>query len=274
MFSAILMAAALAASSSAALDCRDARAVQAAWQDLAQTYDGKDKPAARAKADGIIAACGQARATWLPRIIRADIALGEQDFAGAYAAIEPVPAYGQGANGSYAAYLRLRALAGLKREAEFAETRQGLVSAAAEALTNRRGAIRGREIERFQTSFGEVRAFQANLTQGQFVRSYVFLITPKAPLELPQSVMLTSNQMVNQIAARQKAPAPSFVDAYDCGGHTTITMLPKTPDYAALKKVVIDFYEGRAAATSSTRPNGQVVCANPAFVTPGLDVMG
>lgn len=269
-----VLAAATVALAPADLECRDPAAVQAAWRPGIVAFEAGDLNGAKANVESILARCGEVQTTWFPRIMRAELAIREQDHEGALRVLEPVPKPAPAPIGSYSSHIALRALAALKREAEFLRVRHDLIAASAAALTRRSGPIKGRLVERFSTTAGEVQAIDAEFSQGAMLRRRVFLVTPKDPLAPPATVMLTSNLTINRMAASAGRPKPLFVDGYDCGGHTTVAILSEAPSDEALKKTVVDYLEGRASPVSSSRPSAVPVCVNHPFVTPGLDTVG
>ena len=252
------------------LNCLDPAAMQQAWNPGIQAFERGDMAAAKANTDALIAVCPDAETAWHPRVMRSLIAVREGDFAGAAKVLAPVPGIAPNPIGAYPSFIALRAYAGLKDQAAFAEVRRKLVAASAHALTDPAGEIKGRAVETFTTRAGDIQAFETAFQQGRFGRRYVFLFIPSEAFAPPASLMLSTDPAADEVARQTGGTPMLFLDQYSCGGHATVAMLPKAPSYPALKALVVDAVEGRAKPLSSSTGPSDGVCINPQFVAPGL----
>jgi hypothetical protein len=248
-----------------AIDCTQLPTVSAAVSRASGVYQGGNPAGALQIVDAVIAQCGATPVTWPPRILGALIALAINEHDRGLALLEPVPREGEGWVSTHAAYARLRLLQAEGDAATFGRERQILVQSAVAALTGAR--IHGRLQEAFSESGAQVWAVEATLDQDSFLRHWEFLIIPAAPLEMPRSIMISSDRVADELG-----DAALFIDGYDCESHTTLQVIPARPQpqYAAIKAVVVAALRGQAHAVSGMHPGDSGICAWPAFVTPGL----
>ena len=139
--------AALAAASAisvSGLNCASRADIQAAWDPAIAAYQAGDRAKAKALTDDIIAACGHSPNADYPRLMRADIAIGEGDNDGALAALGATARPAPAPVGPYSSFVALRAWAAKKDAAAFARERDGLMAASAKALGDPAGPAKGR----------------------------------------------------------------------------------------------------------------------------------
>lgn len=247
----------------ATLNCADPAEVMEAWRPGIEAFQADDLAKARTVTDGIIAACGDGPVTHFPRVMRAEIALLDEDPQGALAALAAVPRPAPPPIGAYPSFLALRAQFALKDAESFAQERGRLLEATVRALTDPSGRFKGRLLETFDVENTRVTAIEADFANGPFRRRFVFLLASDEPFASPRSIMLTSNPMADTLGG----PKVLFLDEYDCAGHVTLEMLDRKPSYKTLKAKVTARLRGKLEPTSGTQGGA---CAFTDYIAPGF----
>lgn len=248
------------------LDCGDEPVIGALWTRASSAFDAGQYATAAASADRIITACGTGPASWHPRVMRALIATRDGDGRRALQLLRPVPRPGPAPIGAYSSWVALRAHQAAKDEAGFIRERDGLMAAAARAVS----VSGGRERERFTVGADRVTALDAELPVGRLRSRRLFLVTPGDRAADPRAIYLTTGEDV--LGSGQPA---WFLDEYRCDGRSTLKYFdasPAGPDYAEVRRLVSQRLEGRLEPTSgSAFPSGLSACMFPDLVAPGLD---
>lgn len=250
----------------ASLNCADQDALRQAWAPAVQAFTAHDLAAAQDRADAMIAACPSPQHSGPPRVMRAAIAFDAQDYDGALRALEPLPRPGASSLGSMASFIALRSWAGKKDADGFARERQALTAGVEARLTDPKGAIRAKVVDRFVVGETEVTAIEGDYATGAFTRHTTFLLQPRGPFETPRTVMLTTSP-AGALAGGGKV---YFLDEYSCSRHVTLEIIPgKKPGYRALRAKVEDLLsDQRKGGVSATEAGGQI-CAFSNYLAPG-----
>jgi hypothetical protein len=231
----------------------------------------QDWTGAKARFEAVIANCGVSPASQPARILRAELAWRDKDYAGVLAWLKDTPRVGPSRLNLTASMLAMRADREVGDKAAFARERSALEAAEAHAL-----ASGGEVLGSFDVDGTRVSAYRVNLAQGSFQRLIAFTVSPADPLALPESLMLTDDRAARAVVkqvGKGGEQAPYFLDAYTCFGHVTVKMVPgagdQPPGYDTLKPLVIDYLKARSGASSQAAPT-DVACAWPQYVAPGL----
>ena len=145
-----------------------------------------------------------------------------------------------------------------------------MAQASASALTAPEGFVRGKELGHFTTALGEAQAFETDLRQGGFTRTFVVLIRPSQAGHDAVSVMLTSDAEVGRIARAKGKTPPLFLDLYTCTRHVTLGLLDHRPAYEEFRDLVISKLADPTSGISSTEAHGGSGCPFGDFVFPGI----
>jgi len=241
------------------------------WKLAIAGYTSDKFDEAQGKIDLIIAACGEERPSYHPRVMAAELALKRKDAAAAANFLAPVPQPGPKPIGAYSSWLAMKAYTLLKDDAKLTDTRDRLVAAVDAALTAPGNAAKAQKVESWETPDARVTAYSLDLTQGVFLRRYYFLIVPKAALP-PTSIMVTNDLMIADLEKNRKAPLA--VDAYQCGMHSTLDWLDgdkpgrdSNVSYATAKASVTKALSGQGRVVSSLDAGGDG-CGFADFITP------
>lgn len=247
------------------LTCEDRAVTALLWAEAARAFDAGRYASAALASDRIIAVCGEAEPSWHPRVMRALIAVQDGEARRALQLLRPVPRPAPRPIGAYSSWVAMRAHAAAKDASGFARERGALMSAAERALAGRGGTER----ERFTAGEHGVVALNAVVPLGPLVSRHVFLVTPRDPRADPRAIYLTTGED----ALGSGRPA-WFLDEYRCNGRSTLRYFPASaagPDYAEVRRLVVDRLEGRLAATSASAfRTGLSACMFPDQVAPGL----
>ncbi len=237
----------------------------------------KQHDAAAAKADlAPVAACPTTSyPAFAAHVFRAGLAVDEQDWPTAQAALAGVGIHPEVPLSGRAAFLRLRADQGVQDAAAFTRDREAVVAA-----NDARLAAAGKRLETFRAGTATVTAYDAPVTQGAFSRVFEFVAVPDDPAAYPASIQLTDDRAaaaMNAQMAKPDQPKPVhvwFLDLYTCNQHSTL-MLPAgtvatgpAPAYDAVKAQVV-------AVLATTRlvaepPPAKGACFASAWLLPGI----
>lgn len=245
------------------------------WSAAIEHFNGQRMSEAAAEVDRIILVCGEDPLSHYPRVMRAEIALGQNDAAMAIAVLGPVPRPAPAPIGTHGAWLYLRALQAAGRGEDLTRESAALVAASEAALVA--APINAERIESFEMGGYRVTALRLRLQQGAFLRRYFFLLAPMGA-DLPRSIAITENLMISQMDpnSRDKAFA---VDEYFCAGHATLDWLSvrrrgedPAPAYEVARAAVERRLGGPPDPVSAFVPGEGASCAFPSYITPGLDL--
>lgn len=244
------------------------------WSAAVEHFNGQRMTEAATEADHIISVCGEDPLSHYPRVMRAEIALGQNDATMAITVLGPVPRPAPAPIGTHGAWLYLRALQAAGRGEDLTRESATLVAASEAALVA--APINAERIESFEMGGYRVTAFRLRLQQGAFLRRYYFLLAPTGA-DLPRSIAITENLMISQMEpnAREKMFA---VDEYFCAGHATLDWLSvrrrgqdPVPTYEVARAAVEQRLSAPPNPVSAFIPGESASCAFPTYITPGLD---
>ncbi len=259
--------------------CTDELAEQT-WNRALDAYEADDLSRTATEIDALLLACEDSPSTYIPRILRTEIALGEANTALARDLLSPLPNTYLSSLAAHAAWLKLIVAIQLQDEAGFASVRQALLEASHAFLSDPYGAAAGRHVETWKTGTSTVSAYEARLVQGSFVRRFVFIVAPDG-LALPRSVTITQSAATSLMAdlgldgeANKDTPTPLAVDGYECSTHYTLAWIDSEMDvdgptvsYETAKAAVLPALNDEADAMSSTR-HANATCSFSGYITP------
>lgn len=249
----------------APLNCASGKEIYDAWTPAREAYSAGDMAGAKPFLDAIVAACPTAKLAEGPRVMRAEIAAAQKDYAGALRVLGDMDRPMANALGPLPSFIALRATAELKDAAGYSRERQRLVDGIEQRLTNP-SAPKAKLLERFSLDGNRVSAFEGEYQNGPFVRHITFLIQASEPFSPLRTVMLTTSPA----SALLGGPPVFILDEYTCGLHATLEIIsgPK-PTYDVVRKKL----EHRLAEGSTSPAEGAdgELCGFSSYVAPGFD---
>lgn len=248
----------------------DKTRVDAHWANATKAFNAKDKLSATTETNAIIAACGTDPLSYFARVLRAEIAIEAKDGKKAIELLEPVPRPGPKPIGSFSSWLAMHARGLAKDPAGLIKERDALMAAVDAALIK----LKGKRVETFTVGDVTVTGYQATYKQGLAERRYYFALVPKAAA-FPRAVTISTDSSFDRTLEQGTM---YFGDAYFCGGHATIQLIPKlgpdaktkAPTYAEAREIAHKYAEMQGAEMSKPNFTGQD-CEFTKQITPGLD---
>lgn len=234
------------------------------WSDAARRMGSNDTVGAAQAADRIIALCGRDEASWHARVMRATLALDAGDAALALSMMEPLPSPPPAPIGTYGELVRIAALDGVGRAGDAAAARTALATASLTAL--RAEAARDqRNVQTRPLGTASLVIFDRPRQSFPGIFSVKTMVIDGEPARL-QAYQLTRH---GTGAALENT---WFLDAFDCGGRSTIEVFPQEP---SVEKLVerIGRYRANADAITRSTSTGESplgLCRWPVQVAPGL----
>jgi hypothetical protein len=249
-------------------------AAQPLVQQAAKALDHKDFVAAKTAIDPVAACPANSAVTYAAHVLRAEIAVREEDWATARAMLTGVSIHPEASLSARAGLIRLRADQGLNDAPAFAADRAALIDANEKSLL-----VAGHKIESFRVGAANVTAFDASFDQGSFRRVMEFIVVPDDQAAYPASILLTDDQgaiRLQKALVKSGETAPEhawFVDLYTCPAQSTLPMAGKMfgpqPSYSEVKaKVVVALADGTVAGIKTPPPRS--ICGTAPWLLPGL----
>ncbi|MDQ1155071.1 hypothetical protein [Brevundimonas sp. SORGH_AS_0993] len=244
--------------------CED---VDRLWASAVVRYETGAEDEAVAATDRIIALCGETQPSWHARIMRALLALGDEDPDRAVALLAPIPRPAPAPIGGYVGFVAMAAQAERDDWAAYAKERDTVLGAAVQALAAERGTTALGRLEQGPYAvdlFERQTALHPGLTG-----LIVGVARSTEPRAAPRTFWLTTS------------PDPMggsdpvyFLDEYRCDGRSTYMYFPKgaaRPGLDAIKTLIGEVLGGERQRVSGMAPGGPPDgCAFPYFVAPGL----
>jgi hypothetical protein len=214
--------------------------------------------------------------TYAAHVLRASLAVGEQDWLTARTMLSGLGLHPESGLGAEAAFLQLRVDQAVGDAKGFTAHRAAMLAADETNLLS----AGGRKRESFAVPGGTVTAYEASIDQGAFHRVYEFVATPNDPAAYPATIQLTDDREATGLQALLAKPgdkaAPAhawFIDLYTCNHHSTLAP-PKdpfgaVPGYDELKaRVVATFAD--PALLAATPPPEKTSCMAGKWILPGF----
>ena len=250
------------------LNCNNGRAIYDAWTPAREAYGAGDVARAKPILDAIVAACPTAKLSEMPRVMRADIAVAEKDYAEALKVLGDMDRPMANGLGALPSFIALSATAGLKDADGYARERQRLVDGIEQRLTDPGGKVKAKLVERFSVGATKVIAFEGEYLNAPFQRHLTFLVYDPEPFAPPRTIMWTTDPA----SALLGGPPVLFLDEYVCGRHTTLEIIDKRKStYAKLRKKVEGWVAQSSGSISATTGGSGELCRFSAYVAPGFD---
>lgn len=245
----------------------DCAGVQPLWSDAARRLNHQDKAGAAAATDRIIALCGEAEASWHPRVMRALIAVDDGEADKALDLLRPVPRPAPAPIGGYASFVAMRAHLARQDAAAHGEERDRLIQAAiaavsADPLAKSVGVINVGDVK--VALFERPTVFAPQLSG-----LVVGLVQGGDGARPPVAFWLTTSP--DPISGDRPV---YFLDEYGCDGKWTLQYFPREggrPDIAEVKALIEQRLRGTLEPTSGSRFSPPLnACVYPPQVAPDL----
>ena len=215
-------------------------------------------------------------ATYAAHVLRASIAVGEEDWVTGRAMLSGLKLHPEIGLGAEAAFLQLRIDQGLGDANAFTTDRAAMLAANDAGLRE----AGGRKRESFIVTGGMVAAYEASIHQGAFLRVYEFVATPDDPAAYPVTIQLTDDQQAASLqslfakSGDKAGPAHSwFIDLYTCNQHVTLAppkaALGAQPEYDEIKARVVETFADPKLLTAGAPPE-KVSCMAGRWILPGF----
>lgn len=244
--------------------CED---VDRLWSSAVVRYETGAEDDAVAATDRIIALCGETQPSWHARIMRALLAMGDEDPDKAVALLAPIPRPAPAPIGGYVGFVAMAAQAERDDWAAYAKERDAVLGAAIQALTT----------EKATTALGRLE--QGPYTVDLFERRTVLhpgltglivgVVRSTEPKAAPRTFWLTTSP--DPMGGSEPV---YFLDEYRCDGRSTYMYFPKgatRPGLDEVKTLIGEVLSGQRQMVSGMAPGGPPTgCAFPYFVAPGL----
>ncbi|MGH7020392.1 MAG: hypothetical protein ACREEY_10945 [Brevundimonas sp.] len=235
------------------------------WGDAAFRMATGDQPAAAAAADRIIALCGEDRASWHARVMRAQIHLDAGEADAALAVMGPVPRPAPAPIGAFASQVAMAAEAMREDWVGYRRERDALLAASLAAL---RAEPQTRLVETFAVEGGSVTLFaRPGEVFGGLEGLMVGVLAPADERAAPRGFWLTRREnFLNGEAAW-------FLDEYRCDGRSTLAHFDARPSDAVVRDHVVRRMSGALQPLTSvveSGPGPASACRWPVQVAPGL----
>jgi hypothetical protein len=261
----LLMILALAA---APLDCSSPSSIAEVGTPIIEAWRSGRTEEAKSKVDALITACPDPVAFPGARVIRADIAYGEGDFAGVLQALDGVPRGTPSTNSRMASILAMRSAVALNDPGTAFREKAQLMAAATANLTSEQGEVGARLVEINKMPEHTVIGIEGDYANGPFKRHLTFLIIPADPLEPPRTIMLTTSPATQLLGVSNSYA----LDEYTCDRHVTLDWIksPTQPTYNAVRERVLAHLEVAIDGVSASSGPADAVCAFAAYLAPGF----
>lgn len=263
-----LLALIAAASLSAPLNCESREAVLDATRPVLAAWNAEEWETAKAGADAVIAACGEAEGTQAAYALRSDLAYRDGDFASALQFAQNVPRHGPSPLARLAGLTAVQSAIALG-DAEAAEREKLAVTAAIVAvLTSPDGPIRGRMLGGFAAGDNMVVAIEGDYKNGSFVRHLTFIVMPQEPLAPLRTLMLTTSPA----SAIMDLKGVYAFDEYACDRHVLLDLIQSDhrPTFEEMKVRVEAHLTERVDGMSAISGGSGGACPMGIFLAPGF----
>jgi len=245
--------------------CEDVRPL---WLSAIRDLGAGDGDIATDATERIITLCGEGEPSWHARVMRALIAVSDEEPTVAIALLRPVPRPAPAPIGGYVSFVAMQAQAAMGNWSSYREERDTVLRASLAAL----------EHEAKTEAVGD--PFEAGGTRVQIFRRPsvmasgldVELVAPAFPggeRDGPRTFYLTTSADPLDGSKRQY-----FLDEYRCDGRSTLQyfgVMASAPDASAVRSLIEQRLRGELDQVSGSRfDQGISACQFPSLVAPGL----
>lgn len=204
-----------------------------------------------------------------PRVMRADIAVSEKDYAGSLRTLGDMARPATNRLGALPSFIALSATAGVGDGEGYARERQWLADGIERRLTDPDGAVKAKLVERFNVGSIRVAAFEGDYQNGAFIRHMTFVIQGAEPFAPLRTIMLSSDPVSDMIDGQHAF----FLDQYTCREHETLEIIAKRkPGYKTVREKVERHLQEPGGSISRTEGGGAEMCGFSDYVAPGFAV--
>lgn len=237
------------------------------WASAIVRYEAGAEDEAVAATDRIIALCGETEPSWHARIMRALLALGDEDPDTAVTLLSPIPRPAPAPIGGYVGFVAMAAQAGRDDWTAYAKERDTVLGAAIQALATEQGVT---ALGRLEQGPYTVDLFERRTVLHPGLTGLVVgVVRSTEPKAAPRTFWLTTSP--DPLGGSEPV---YFLDEYRCDGRSTYMYFPKgaaRPSLDEVKSLIGEVLSGQRPMVSGMAPGGPPTgCAFPYFVAPGL----
>lgn len=245
--------------------CED---VSPLWQTAVQDFSAGDGDIATDATERIIALCGDGEASWHARVMRALIAVSDEEPTVAITLLKPLPRPAPAPIGGYVSFVAMQAQAALGDWPAYRTERDTVLRASLSALGKEPGTQAvGDPFEAGET---RVQIFRRPSSMGLGLDAVmVALALPSGEQDGPRTFYLTTSADI--MAPSKRA---YFLVEYRCDGRSTLRYfgaMNAPPEATVVRALIEQRLNGELdAASGSSFNRGISACQFPAQVAPGL----